>query len=244
MKKIRSIIVDDESRSISVLKTMLSRHCANVTVISEARSIKEGINVINKNQIELLFLDIELGLGSGFDLLGEIDNSHMNVIFITAYDTYAIKAIKWSAIDYLLKPIDPMELISAVKKVTQRLNDNDPIQPNKRNYSLNINSLALPHNDSLTFINIKDIIRLEAYGNYTKVFIQHATPRLINKPLKEYCSALEVKGFIRVHHKHLINLAHIKEYFKGRGGVIVMSDLSTVPLSVRKKDDFMKKVII
>lgn len=242
MKRIRSIIVDDEKRSISVLRTMLNRHCSNIEIVSEARSIQEGVNAINNSDIQLLFLDIELGLGTGFDLLGEIDSSQLSIIFITAYDSYAIKAIKWSAIDYILKPIDPTELISAVEKVTKK-SINQTHSTNSE-HSININSIALPSNDSLTFIDVKDVIRLEACNNYTKVYTQNLPSQLINRPLKEYGSVLEAKGFIRVHHKHLINLAHIKEYIKGRGGVIVMSDSSTVPLSIRKKEQFLKKVML
>lgn len=244
---IPAIIVEDEKRNLNLLKNLLAEYCPEVNLVGEASSVKSGVEVIKKTNPALLFLDIELSDGNAFELLEQTLEKRFQVIFTTAYDHYAIKAIKFSAIDYLLKPINFQELKAAVEKAKSKTSD--MVLSNNINFLLkNIETpsdkkpekIALPTLEGHLFVNIKDIVRLEADGNYTFIYLLGKERLLISRTLKDFESFLSNEEFIRVHHSHLVNIRHVKKYLKGSGGQIVMNDGSTVEVSVRKKDDFLR----
>lgn len=240
-QQINTLIIDDEVRSRSILRTMLSRHCDNITILGEASTIDDAIALIQDTQPDIVFLDIELGLGTGFDLLGQLPDISFQTIFVTAYDSFAIKAIKWSAQDYLLKPVDPTELVASVNKAVAALS----VKNDKANIEQNTmgNKIGLPCMEGLKFVNITDIIRCEAKGTYTEFSFTNNTRLLISKPLQVYEDILSPHGFFRVHNSHLVNLNRIKEYIKGRGGTVIMADGEIIGVAARKKDDFLNHIL-
>jgi len=249
-KPLKTIIVEDESRGRNALKAMLSQ-MKSVQLVAEAANVDEAIEQIKKLSPDLVLLDIEMPFKNGFDLLAALPNRTFDVIFTTAYDSYAIKAIKFSAIDYLLKPIDPEELSNAIEKTAEKreialhqpqLQINNLLENlrtiNKQNFKL-----SLPTSEGAIFIPIDEIVRCESDTNYTRFFILSETrPILVSKTLKDYDDLLTDYGFCRVHHSHLINLKFIKKYIKGEGGVVVMIDGAEVEVSRRKKEVFQKSL--
>lgn len=241
---IKVLIVDDEVRSRSILHTMLSRHFGRDGHIEEADHIDEALRLIGSFKPDIVLLDVELGLGTGFDLLGQLSEVSFQTIFVTAYDSFAIKAIKWSATDYLLKPIDPVELIAAVNKATAALEQKSVHSKHIiADYGVVGSKLGLPCLEGLKFVNVNDIVRCEARGNYTEFHFIGSRKLLISKPLQSYEEILAPHGFFRIHHSHLINLDHIKEYIKGRGGTVVMQDGQVITVAARKRDEFLNHIL-
>ena len=240
---LQTLIIDDEKRGRELLRMVLSTHCPEVKVIGEASNIKEAYNLIVQTDPDLIFLDIEMPGGTGFDLLSKFDEINFEVIFVTAFDKYAIKAIKFSAMDYLLKPVDEEELVKAIKKVEENQNKKsnkeriNNLVSNVKKTSDN-QKIGLTSSDGLEFIEIKTILRCEADGKYTSVFLHDGKKLLVSKNLKEFEDLLTDYNFFRIHHSHLVNLDYIKKYQSGRGGYVVMSDGSTITVSQRKKEDF------
>lgn len=241
---LQAIIVDDEKKSRDTLHTLVEEYCADVKVLQTAGNIDEAVEAIKKLKPNLLFLDIELQNGTGFDLLEKVKSLDFDVIFTTAFEGYALKALKMSAVDYLLKPISEDELLAAVKKVQQKRQK----QSADRNFDLllqNLNAgqgqhkIALPTSEGLTFINVHDIIRCQADGSYTHFYFKDQKKILVSKKIKEYEELLAPYNFVRVHHSHLVNLSEVTKYVRGDGGYVVMSDGETVYVSKRKKEDFM-----
>ncbi len=248
---IKAIIIEDELRGRNALAKMLDAFDDKLVLLGMAENADMGKQLIADLKPDLVFLDIEMPYKNGFDLLAETQGKKFEVIFTTAYNQYAIKAFKFSAIDYLLKPIDLDELERAIDKAIERMNsqkksDNnagiDVLLQNIKNLSSNSNKIALPTLDGLVFVPIKDIIRCESDANYTQFFILNEKPLVISKTLKEFEDMLETHDFVRVHHSHLINMLHIKRYIKGEGGIIVMVDNSEVEVSRRKKELFLEKL--
>lgn len=242
----RAIIVEDEPRSRELLRSLVSTHCPDIEVVAVAGNVAEAVALIKQHKPGLLFLDIELQTGTGFDVLREIDGLEPSVIFTTAYDHYAIKAIKFSAVDYLLKPIDIEELKEAVSKT---LNGNRGAQQQiiavlKQNLQL-LNSsqnptLTLSLAGEFEFIPLKDIIRIEAAGAYSHFFLKDRRNIIVSKNLKEYELLLTGHSFMRVHNSHIINLNEIKRMLKTDGGYAVMSDGTEVIISPKRKDEFVQ----
>ncbi len=245
---IRAIIVDDEMRSRSSLRNLLEKYVQQVEILGEADGIEDAIKLIDQFKPNLLFLDIQLKQGTSFEILRKIKHKNYFVIFITAYDEYAIKAFKFSAIDYLLKPISLEELIDAVSKVERLDRPIEKITTQKINNLLSFNRLdptITIHTDhSVEFVRIFDILRLEADGSYTTLFINNAKPLLTSKHLKYYESILDDYNFYRIHQSHLINKMHIKRFNKSDGGYVELIDGSRLPVSRRKKEDFLKSLKI
>jgi two-component system, LytTR family, response regulator len=244
---INAIIVDDEKSGRALLLLLLKEHCPNVNVLDTASSISQGLDLINKLNPDLVFLDIELPDGSGFDLLNKIENPNFSVIFVTAYDTYAIKAFKFSAIDYLLKPVDEEELVTAVKHAEKHKKENlfPSIDALNKNYSAlrsESGKLGLTTQTGLVFVEIDDLVRCEADGKYTICYFTNKTKIVVSRNLKEFEDFLSEHNFIRIHNSHLVNMKYIKQYHSGRGGYVLMSDGSTVDVSQRKKDEFLKRL--
>jgi two-component system, LytTR family, response regulator len=243
---LKAVIIDDELNSIDVLKMLIAKYCPTATVVGEAEDADDGKKVIATHDPDIVFLDIEMPLGSGFDMLDKIGQHKFQVIFITAYNHYALKAIKYCALDYLLKPVDIDELINAVTKVSERLqhqNTHDAMGILKRYIQKDVagSKIAIPAPDGLQFIDVHEIIRCEASGNYTRMHLLKNRHVLIPRTLKEYEEILTPYNFLRTHHAHLINLAHLEKYVKGEGGYAVMVDGSAVDISKRKKPEFLAR---
>lgn len=241
---LKALIIDDEKRSRESLQHVLEENCPEIEIVGQADSVATGVESINKLQPDLLFLDIEMQDGTGFDLLEQVRGEQFDVIFTTAFENYALKALKMSAVDYLLKPIGDEELGDAVSKVVNKKTE----KSSEKNFELllqNLNSqsgnhkIALPTSEGLSFINVRDIIRCKADGSYTHFYFKDGTTFLVSKKIKEYEELLSPYHFQRVHHSHLINLDEVKKYVRGDGGYVVMSDGETVYVSKRKKEGFL-----
>ena len=239
-----AIIIDDIDNSRLTLAHDLKQYCPQIKIVGEANSVKTAIAEIAEKKPDVVFLDIQLGDGLGFEILETINDFDFQVIFTTALDTYGIKAIKFSAIDYLLKPIDPDELVEAVNKLENTKKDNikDSINlllNNIRDINPGNKRIALNSADKIHMVYIIDIIRCESQGSYTIFHLKDKEQIVVTKNLKEYENLLEDYSFIRIHHSHLINFAYLKEFVKKDGGYAVMTDNSQVPVSFRKRNDLM-----
>ena len=244
---IKCIIVDDEQKSQESLKILLEDFCKGVEVKALCQNVTEAINALATHNPDLVFLDIHLQRETGFDLLTPAKKIDFEVVFTTAYSEYAIKAFKFSAIDYLLKPIDIEELRKAVEKVKKKQNGNitdrlDQLILNLRNSSGQNYKLALPTSDGLIFVQIENIIYCEASSNYTQIFTQDGKKHLVSRTLKEYEDLLTDQNFFRIHNSYLINLNLIKKYVRGEGGYVVMTNDVSLDVSKRKKEAFLARL--
>jgi len=234
----KTLIIEDEEQAISALKAEIRYHCPELEIIGVAQSVKDGIEKIRMLAPELVFLDIQLSDGLGFEILEALKEQRFGVIFTTAYSQYAIRAIKFSALDYLLKPIDGNELQSAVQKL-QKMNSGEQHQKmemfiqNQMHFAKK--KIALPTSDGISIFELESIIRCSSEGNYTCVYFTSGKKMLFAKTLKEFEELLGQSGFERVHHSHIINLNHLTSYTNRDGGYVILSDKSTVPVSQRKK---------
>lgn len=245
---IKTVIIEDEQKSREMLAGIIQKNCPQLNIVGLAKNVNEGVEIIKKENPELVFLDISMPDGSGFDLLEKVQGHKFELIFATASDQHAIRAIKYSACDYLLKPIDIEELKNAVEKVAQKKN----ASPNMENLNFLIQQLkknddsfqkiTLPTGNAYEIVNIKDIIRCEADGSYTTFFLTDKRKLMISAGLKHYEELLPESEFIRVHHHHLINMNHVVRFLKEDGGYAVMSDGTKIEISRRKKDTFMEKL--
>lgn len=241
-----AILIDDDANLRAGMRQMLSRYAPDISIIGEADSVQSGVETIYRLKPQVLFLDIQLTDGTGFDVLEKL--AEMNgkitsqVVFITAHEQYAIKAFRFSALDFLLKPVDPEELQKVIEKIKNVLSQSDNyahidlLLENIRRKVDNFKRIALSTSDGIHLFEISDIIRCESEDNYTKFFIKNNKPILISKTLKEYEELLTEHGFERIHQSHLINLAYLKSYIKKDGGYVVMADNSNLPISQRKKE--------
>ena len=243
---IRGIIVEDEIRSRDTLRGLLCRYCKNVEIIAEADSYHSGLAAIREQQPDVVFLDIQMPDGSGFKLLEELDEIKFEIIFTTAFDQFAIKAIKYSALDYLLKPIDPEELVSALKKVENKIRKSE-VNENIRVLLDNIKSRdADPHKivlstfEKIHIIETDNILRCESDNYYTNFFLTDGKQILVSKTLKENEAMLGGHNFIRPHKSHLVNVKYIKGFLRNDGGYIEMTDGSHIPVSRRKKEKIIE----
>jgi two-component system LytT family response regulator len=245
--KMTAIIVDDEKKGRELLQVLLSAHCPGIRVIGQAGSAAEAFDIISNLRPDIVFLDIEMPGGSGFDLLQKFDTVRFSVVFVTAYDKYAIKAFKFSAADYLLKPVDEEELVKAVEKIACRKENEigptvESATHNYKNLQRENNRLALSTSEGLVFIEIPDITRCKADGKYTWIYLNNKKPILATKNLGEFEEFLKEHNFIRIHHSHLVNLAFVLAYQNGRSGLITMNDGTELEVSQRKKEGFMKRL--
>jgi len=239
-----ALIIEDEPQAISALKQELSLHCPEVTILDTAQNVVDGISKVKQHQPDLIFLDIQLSDGLGFDILQEFDRINFKIIFTTAYSQYAIKAIKFSALDYLLKPIDATELKKAVAKSTEQNQSkiNKKIELFLHNQNNNNKRIALQTSDGVFIHEVTTIIRCNSEGNYTHIHFTDGSKLLIAKTMKEFDELLSPYNFERIHHSHLINMNHLNSYINKDGGYVVMSDKKTLPVAQRKKSEFLKKL--
>lgn len=241
---LRAVIIDDEPDAVQFIESLISEYCEDVEVVGKAHSARQGVDVIRDTTPELVFLDVQMPHGTGFDLLSSFPEKTFDVIFITAYNHYAIQAIKFSAVDYILKPININEFIEAVKKVQEKSTSNEYHNLNYQALLENIKAprpskLAIPTTEGIEYLNTGDIIRLEADRSYSWFFMNDGNKHLVSRNLKEYQELLTDMNFFRPHNSHLINLEHVHKFIRHEGGYIEMSDGSTVPISRGKRDLFL-----
>ena len=243
---INSIIIDDEQHCLETLQWQLEKYTPSVKVLRAFNKPTEALEYVKKNAVNLIFLDIEMPVLNGFEFLNKLENIQFDIIFTTAYDEFAVKAFKASAIDYLLKPIDKEDLVNAIKKVenkrSQFISDpqleilNNSYQPNNTVRD----KIAVPTQEGLHFIKVKDIICCISDSNYTYIHLTNQTSILVSKTLKEIESVLSDQGFLRIHNSNLINLEQIKKYVRGDGGYVVMEDNRELSVSRSRKDTLLK----
>lgn len=237
------LLVDDEQKGREILKKLLETCCPEVHIQAMASNADEAYTLIRKHRPEVLFLDIEMPNGNGFYLLEKFDEISFHVIFTTAYDQYAIQAIKHHAFDYLLKPIDMEELKAAVDKVKKAIPSNKP-----KNYASLISEyrlqssarIALPIREGTVYLSISDIIRVESDGSYSTFYMMEGKKYVVSKNLKEYETLLPPAIFFRAHKSHLINMNKVKKYLRTDGYFAEMEDGSVVEIARRKKDEFLQ----
>jgi two-component system LytT family response regulator len=243
---IKAIIIDDEVHCLEALSMLLQEFCPEIQVLEQCRSAKKGLEVIEKYKPNLVFLDIEMPVMNGFELLEQFSKIPFAIIFTTSYDQYAIKAIRFSALDYLLKPVDPKELINAIKKVQEQRHL--PIaeqfqmllkQIHEKEY--NFHKIAIPTIEGFELVPAEQVISCEADDNYTYLYLKNKNKIVACRTLKEMEEQLQdFHFFVRVHHSYLVNLNEVTKYVRGEGGYLVMSDGSTVNVSRSRKEALMK----
>jgi two-component system LytT family response regulator len=244
---IKAVIVDDEPFCCEALATLLERYCPEVNVAAICHSGESALDAIQELHPQILFLDIEMPRMNGFEMLEKVREINFEIVFTTSYDQYALKAIRFSALDYLLKPIDREELQKAVQKVLQRLRYPLPQQLEILLQKINqpasaIQKIALPTMEGLQMIPVNSIISCESDSNYTVFLLKNKQKIIVSRTLKEIEELLEEYTFLRVHHSHLVNLNEVNKYIKGEGGYLVMSDESTVDVSRSRKEMLLKKL--
>lgn len=241
MKKLSAILVDDMPTALEMLKNDLTQFHPEIEIIGTAKSVVEASKALRKQQPDILFLDIMLGDGTGFDVLEIHPNLSSKIIFVTASDEYAIKAFKFAAIDYVLKPYSNEDLANAINKAK------DQIKPDKEQLTVLQQSITKPNqrpkkislntSDKIMVVNLDDIVRCQSDNNYTEFFMNDGQKILVGKTLKHFADMLKEYDFLRVHQSHLINIQFIKEFIKSDGGYLVLKNKTTVPVSVRKKNE-------
>lgn len=248
MTSLRTLVVDDEEDGRSTLRNFLLKYCPGIGPIAEAASVREAVQQIGLTAPDLVFLDVNMPQENGLDLFRYIPEPGFQTIFVTAHDAYALQAIKQHALDYLLKPINIDELVAAVAHAQRVLTKAAPVaqQPGDLLQFLlrtkALEKLALPVLDGFVYVALADVIRCEADGNYTVFHFTNRGKLTVCRTLGSYESLLKEAGFLRVHHHHLINGAHIARYQRGRGGIVTMSDKSEVLVSQRRRDEFLRWV--
>jgi two-component system, LytTR family, response regulator len=243
MTPMRTVIIDDEPTSRKVLSSVLTMYCPEVITMGEADSVSGGCELISATKPELIFLDVEIKDGTGFDILQQFPNRTFDTVFVSAYSHYSLKAIKHSAFDFLVKPVDAADLTNTVKRVNQaRLVQSGTISGSvdlsENCEALRLRKIALPDSDGLEYVALDDILFIKADGSYTEVHLLGGEKRILSKNLREFNDKLGREGFYRVHNSYLINTAHIKKYLRCDGGVVVMSNQERVPVSRSNYDGF------
>ena len=244
---LKTIIIDDQEFCTEVIKDMLDKN-EDVEIVSVCHSGKEGLKAIKKHDPDLVILDVEMPEMSGFELLQSIKDPSFSVIFTTSFDKYSIQAIRYSALDYLLKPVVEHELNSAIERIrngrvkvmSKKFNE---LFKNLNELRRPLNQVALPSSDGLIFITVSDIIHCESDSNYTTLFMKTKERMVITKTLKEVETLLSGSDFFRIHHSHLINVSHIKRYVRGNAGYVIMSDGSHINIARNRKEEFLKQFV-
>jgi two-component system LytT family response regulator len=245
---IKAVIIDDEQHSIDTLKWKLENYCPDVAVQASFNSPAEGIKYLKQNPPDLLFLDIEMPMLNGFDVLEELGRDlSFDIIFITAYDNFGIQAVKFSALDYLLKPVQNRELKEAIDKHLKKSAHKVPseqievllnnVQAEKRG---KVGKIALASKESIEFVDPQQIVCCEASSNYTTIYLSDNRKKVISKTLKDFEDMLSLHQFFRPHNSFLINLRRVNEFIRGDGGYIVMENKMKIPVSKTKKEELME----
>ncbi len=243
----RTIVIDDEQHARETVVRLLGAHCPDVQVVAEAASIPSALQCIEQHHPDLVLLDIKLPGGNGFELLASVPTVNFGVIFVTAYDRYAIRAIKVAALDYVLKPVEPFELQRAVQKARAALLDPTAQQHRHalaREHGIphEPRKLLVPTSDGFIVVPTDELVRCRAVGNYTTLHLTNRREVLSSRTLGDYETMLADLGFCRVHNSHLVNLHHARRYVRGKGGTLELSDGSTVEVSSRRKEQFLEEM--
>jgi two-component system LytT family response regulator len=243
MKKFTSIVVDDIPEALEMLCYDIERNHPEIEIIGKATSVISAAKVLQKNHPDILFLDIMLGDGTGFDILEIVPNLQSKIIFVTASDEYAIKAFKFAAIDYILKPYSNEDLANSIKKAIEQLQPNKEqiaiLQESIKNPNRISQKISLHTSEKIIVVQLSEIIRCKSDNNYTTFYLENGQKILVSKTLKYYADMLKDHQFLRVHQSHLINTKYIKEFIKSDGGYLILKDKSNVPVSVRKRNEVM-----
>ncbi|MEZ4773149.1 MAG: LytTR family DNA-binding domain-containing protein [Bacteroidia bacterium] len=250
---IKALIVEDEKNSQELLKELVTEYCDGVEVVAIAGNVADALQALKTHQPDLVFLDIELPDGDGFQVLEKAEVLNFDVIFTTAYDQYAMRAFKFAATDYLLKPVDIEELQHATERVVEKHKSGtqgnqseqiDALIRNIRNIGQNFKRIVLPTTNGFTVVNPDEIIRCESDRNYTFIFLKDGRRILVSRTIKEYDEMLAEYNFFRIHQSHLINLNYLKNYTRGRGGYVELTDGTNIDVSARRKSEFLKRMSI
>lgn len=242
---LQAIIIDDEKAAISSLKQKLISNCPDVNIAAEYNSAIDAMAALNNNMPDVIFLDIEMPKMNGFAFLEALKNKTADIVFTTAYDHYAVQAIRFSAFDYLVKPIDKIELVQTIARLKekralkQHQKQLDVLLQNLNGINQQSNKIAIPTLEGIYFFLVNDILALESDGSYTKMYFINRPPLLVTKSLKDFEEMMHGYKFFRIHHGYIINLEHIKQYIKGDGGYVVMLNDMKIDVSRRKKDEFL-----
>lgn len=239
-------IVDDEKHARDTMKAMLSRIEVQTSIVFEADGVEKAIEMLQIHPIDILFLDIQLKTGTGFHILERLPDRQFHVVFVTAYNQYALEAFQFAAINYILKPVKLSDVRESIRRISERTtlpptNNQLQILPNNINaIDFHQKKISLPCGNEFIVVKLSDIIRLEANSNYTWFFLQNNRKHLICRTMKEYENLLSGNGFFRIHQSHIVNLDHIAKFHKSDGGEVIMSDGSNVPIARNRKDEFLK----
>jgi two-component system, LytTR family, response regulator len=238
---IKTIIIDDEAKARNALRNLIKSYCKEIEIIGEADCVGKGKEILEELECDLVFLDVQMPDGTGFDLLSSLSKIEFKIIFASAYDRFAISAFNFSAVDYILKPIEPDKLISSVKKVMEDmslsgLHEKIEILLNNRE---GIKKIAIPTVEGISFIRIEQIVNCQSDSNYTKIFLVSGKSIVSSKTLKEFDDLLSSLNFFRIHKSHLINLDFLSRYRKGEGGSVIMENGVELEVSRRKKEKFL-----
>ncbi len=248
-KLYQALIIEDEKKACESLSHLLKTNHPEINVVKAYESVSDSLDFLKQNTIDLAFMDICIRDGTSFDILSQLSSVEFKIIFTTAYDEYALRAIKLSALDYLLKPINADELRSAIQKFIAARFDHDQHKQQLHLLHDNLASsengkgmVAIPTLDGFTIIQIQDIIRCEAQSNYTDVFLINKIKFTTCRTLKEYEELFAPHNFFRIHNSHLINLHHLQKYVRGKGGYVILSDGKELEVSVRRKEEFLTRL--
>jgi two-component system, LytTR family, response regulator len=249
---IQALLIDDEAHCRETLSILLTRYCPEVQIMAQAASGAEGLRAIGQHAPDVVFLDVEMPVMNGFELLETLPTVNFEVIFTTGYDEYAIRAIRFSALDYLLKPIDKDDLRRAVGKIRPVAARQQPEQQMAQQLDILLQKLgqkppllqkiALPTLNGFELVPVESIVRCEADNNYARVWLKTAKPLLVSRTLKEMEELLTGHPFLRVHQSHVVNLNEIVRYVRGEGGYVVLSDGTTVNVSRTRKEDLLRLI--
>lgn len=246
---VRAVIIDDDNISRMVLSEILKRTIADVELLGEAGSVGEGVSLIERVNPDLVFLDISMPDGTGFDLLDKIKKIDFKIIFITAYSEYAIKAFKYSAFDYIVKPINIEELTRAVSRIPKIKKVENKVAVNALKTNLLSNgengskTIALPDQNGFAIINVDKIVRCEGLRNYTRIIFKEEEEKVVSRTLLEFENLLTPLGFIRIHRSHLVNLVNVVRYIKAQGGLVELKTGEQLKVSPKYKDDLLNKLL-
>lgn len=239
--KLKSIIVEDEETSRDILKNYLKKYCPNVDVLGEAANVDEALVLIRNNDLDLVFLDVEMPYGNAFDLLDKVGDIDFETVFVTAYNHYAIEALNAHASYYLMKPISIDELIKAVDYVTEIKTKEDALQDQvlvPKTNSVN-GKITIPQQDGFEVLNTADILYCKADDNYTEIYLNTDKKKLVSKTLKYFQDALSDSSFARVHKSYLVNVNEVTKYVKGKGGSVILSNGKQIMVSASKKSELL-----
>ncbi len=244
---IRCVLIDDESNSLEMMEWLLKTYCPQVKIEAMCNAAAKGIEAINQHKPDLVFLDIEMPHMNGFDMLEQFDKLFFDVVFCTAYDQFAIKAFKYSALNYLLKPVDPDDLKETIRRIEEKKSTPSReqvellLQNIRQTAKPTVQRIALTTGDGMIFVPTQDILYCQAESNYTSVVLSGGKKVLVSKVLKEIDEALSGPDFFRIHNSFLINLNHIKKYVRGEGGYIIMEDGANISISRSRRQEFMEQ---